>query len=237
MKKILCINPITSKEFNTMSHEYLNSIKDNDSEIISINIKNGPASIEAFYDEGYAIPEVLRIVDEYSTKVNAIIINCFADPAINASREITSIPIIGPAESCLYMALMLGHKYAVISTGKNIGPWIEIQAREYGIQNRLVAAVGIELPVLRLQDNLEETSNYILKEANSLIHEKGAEVIILGCTGMATVANMVQKELSVPLIEPMATTLKLAQLMCELDLTHSKIGLYMEPNKLKITGY
>ncbi len=237
MKKILVINPITPTEFNTMSKQYLDSIKDKNTEVECVNIKKGPASIETFYDEAHALPEILRIVDEYKSKVNAIVINCFADPGIHAARELADIPVVGPAEACIFMALMLGHKFAVISTMRNSGPWIELQVREYGVENRLAASLGIDIPVLELQNDLRKTANYLIKEADNLIREKGAEVIVLGCTGMATVADMIRKKLSVPVIEPMAAAFKMAELFCDLNLKHAKTGLYMTPDKNKITGY
>ncbi len=237
MKKILNINPITSKEFNIMSQDYLDSIKSKNTEVISISIERGPASIEAFYDEAYALPEILNIVDEYKSKVDAIMLNCFADPALYAARELANIPIVGPGETCIYTALMLGNKFAAISTRENSGPWVEIQARQYGVEDRLVASIGIDISVLELGSDLEKTAECLIEEANILIQQKGAEVIVLGCTGMATVINLVQRKLSVPVIEPMAATFKMAEMLCSLDLKHSKACLYMYPDRGKITGY
>lgn len=237
MKKILVINPITTDTFNEMAKEYLEGIKNPGTEIECVNIKKGPASIETFYDEAYAFPEVLKIIDEYKTKCDAIMINCFADPAVNAAREIADIPVVGPAEASMALALMLGHKFAVISTFRNSGPWIELQARTYGIENRMAAAIGIDIPVLELKTNLKKTAAYLIDAAKELIESKGAEVIVLGCTGMAPVADMIRKELNVPVVEPMAAAFKMAEMMADLKLKHSKVGLYIIPDKGKISGY
>ncbi|MGB9813600.1 MAG: aspartate/glutamate racemase family protein [Thermovenabulum sp.] len=237
MKRILVINPITTEEFNSSAKEYIDRIKSPDFEVECVNIKKGPASIETFYDEAYALPDILRIVDEYKTKCDAIVINCFADPALNAAREITEIPIVGPAEASMALAILLGHKFAVISTFRNSGPWIEQQARTYGVEDRLAAAVGIDIPVLELKKDLKKTASYLIDAAKELVETKGAEVIVLGCTGMAPVAEMVKKELGIPVVEPMAAALKIAEMLVDLNLKHSKIGLYMEPDKSKITGY
>jgi allantoin racemase len=92
MKKILVINPITTDSFNDMTKNYLEKIKSPDVEIEVVNIKDGPSSIETFYDEAFALPGILKTVNEYKTRCDAIVINCFADPAVNAAREITDIP-------------------------------------------------------------------------------------------------------------------------------------------------
>lgn len=137
----------------------------------------------------------------------------------------------------MMIALMLGHKFGVISTFRNTGPWVELQTRNMGIEQRLAGAVGIDIPVLELGSDLKKTARYLVDAARDLIESKGAEVIILGCTGMAPVARIVKEELEVPVIEPMATAFKVAELIVSLKLTHSKTGLYMTPNKGKIKIY
>lgn len=234
MRKILVINPITTDLFNDMTKNYLEEIKSPDVKIEVVNIKMGPSSIETFYDEAFALPEILKTVDEYKAGCDAIVINCFADPAVNAARELTDIPVVGPAEASMMIALMLGHKFGVISTFRNSGPWIELQIRNMGIKQRLAGAIGIDIPVLELGSDLKKTARYLIDAARDLIDSKGAEVIVLGCTGMALVARMAKEELEVPVIEPMATAFKVAELMISLKLTHSEIGLYMAPNKDKI---
>jgi len=237
MKKILVVNPITTDSFNDMTKNYLEKIKNPDIEIEVVNIKAGPSSIETFYDEAFSLPEILKTIDEYKSKCDAIVINCFADPAVNAARELTDVPIVGPAEASMMIALILGHKFGVISTFRNSGPWIELQARNMGIEQRLAGAIGVDIPVLELGSDIKKTARYLVDAARDLIESKGAEVIILGCTCMAPVAKIVKEELEVPVIEPMATAFKVAELMISLKLTHSKVGLYMTPDKGKIKIY
>ncbi|MBA7499465.1 Hydantoin racemase [subsurface metagenome] len=234
MKKILVIDPITTDSFNDMTKKYLDEIKNSDVEIKVVNIKAGPSSIETFYDEAFALPEILKTVDKYKAGCDAIVINCFADPAVNAARELSDIPVVGPAEASMMIALMLGHKFGVISILRNSGPWIELQIRNMGIEQRLAGAIGIDIPVLELEKDLKKTAQYLIDAARNLIESKGAEVIVLGCTGMVPVVRIAKEKIEVPVIEPIATAFKVAELMVSLKLTHSKIGLYMAPNKDKI---
>jgi len=234
MKKILVINPITTDSFNNMAKSYLEELKSPDIEIEVVNIKAGPSSIETFYDEAFALPEILKTIEKYKAECNAIVINCFADPAVNAARELTDIPVVGPAEASMMIALMLGHRFGVISTFRNSGPWVELQARNMGIEEKLAGAIGVDIPVLELEKDFKKTVRYLINAARNLIDSKGAEVIVLGCTGMAPVARIIKKELGVPVVEPMTAAFKMAELMVSLKLNHSKIGLYMTPNRDKI---
>jgi len=227
MKKILVINPATTDFFNDTTKNYLKEIKSADTEIEVVSIKTGPSSIGSFYDKAFSLPEVLKIVDKCKSKFDAIVINCFSDPALYEAREIANIPVVGPGEASMMIALMLGHKFGVVQTSKNYEPWIELQARSIGIERRLVGVAGIDVPFLELEKDLKKTVRFFVNAARDLIKSKGAEVIVMGCTGMAPMARLIKEELEVPVIEPMATAFKVAELMVNLKLTHSKIGLYM----------
>jgi len=235
--RILVINPITTDSFAAMVREYLEGIKGPGVEVETANVTEGPSSIETFYDEAFALPGILKLVDEQKSGCQAIVINCFADPAVHAARELCDIPVVGPAEASMLLALTLGHKFGAISTFDNSGPWIELQARALGIEDRLAGAVGVDIPVLELRNDLHKTTGYLAAAAKDLITSRDAEVIVLGCTGMAPVVEILRKELSAPVVEPLAAAFKMAELLVDLGLRHPKGGLYMPPSKEKIKGY
>ena len=235
--KILVINPVTTAAWLEEDKEYLQGIADEGTEVVMIGLEKGPKSIETFHDEVYAGPEVIRLVKQLSPSVDGIMINCFADPAVDAAREVTEKVVLGPAETSMSIALHLGSAFSVISTFPNTEPWIKRQARKLGVEARLASAVGVEIPVLDLEKNSEKTVDEIVSAANRAIEHDGAEVIILGCTGMAPLAQAVRERLSVPLIEPAAVTLKMAEMLVKLGLHHHRGRLYLTPSFDKIEGY
>lgn len=236
MRRILVINPITTGAFTGIVKEYLEDIKAPHVQVEEASVQRGPSSIETFYDEAFALPGILKIVEAWRLRCEAIVINCFADPAVHAARELADVPVLGPGEASMSLALTLGHKFGVVSIFDNSGPWIELQARALGIENRLAGAVGVDIPVLELEDDPGKTARYLTEAAKDLI-EKGAEVIVLGCTGMAPLTAMIKRELEVPVIEPLSAAFKMAELLIELGLRHARGGLYMPPSGEKITGY
>ena len=235
--KILVISPVVSQELLKGDCEYFQGLADPKTEVEFVGVGKGPTSIETFHDAVYAGPEILRIVRERHDAVDAIMINCFADPAVDAAREITGKVVLGPAETSMSVALHLGAKFSVISILPNTGPWVSWQARKLGIESRLASAIGIDIPVLGLEKDLEETAAQIVEAAKQAINRDGAEVIVLGCTGMATLAQNVREQLSVPLVEPAATTFKMAELLVKLGLRHHRGGLYLAASYDKIEGY
>jgi allantoin racemase len=87
--------------------------------------------------------------------------------------------------------------------------------------------------VVEIANNPLKVKEAGIKAARELI-ENGAEVIILGCSSMAGYSEDLEKELKVPIIDPVATTVKMAEAFTALGLRHAKIGLYSKPKIQKM---
>ena len=235
--KILVISPVVSQELLKDDKEYFQGLAHPKTKVEFVGVGKGPTSIETFHDAVYAGPEILRLVRERHDGVDAIMINCFADPAVDAAREITGRIVLGPAETSMSVALHLGARFSVVSVLPNTPYWVGWQARKLGIESRLASAIGIDVSVLDLEKGPEKTAAAIVEAATAAIKRDGAEVIVLGCTGMVSVAQTVRERLSVPLVEPAATTFKMAELLVKLGLRHHRGGLYLSARYDKIKGY
>lgn len=86
-------------------------------------------------------------------------------------------------------------------------------------------APGVDLGVLDLHADDAATAAAIEHLAHPCI-ERGAEAIVLGCTGMWRVARILGERLPVPVIEPLAAALKLAEALAGLGLRNSRRGMY-----------
>jgi len=236
-RRILIINPIVDGVLMDEDRDYFQQIAFAGTEIEVVSIKKGPKSIETFYDAQYAGPEILRVIKDKSTEFDAFVINCFADPALDAAREVTNKVVVGPGEAAMSLALHLGATFAVISVLPNTSYWVRIQARKLGVESRLAKAIGINTPVLELYKNLDQVINQIVDAAQQAVTSCEAEVIILGCTGMVQLAKMVRERLKVPVIEPAAAALKMAELLVDLNLSHYRGGGYLPAAPNKIIGY
>ena len=237
MRTILVIDPVVKDVWDVQEEyqEYVDRLKGPGTVVKSVSLARGPASIETFYDVAFAIPEILHAIEDQGGGCDAVMINCFVDPGVCAVRQIVGVPVVGAAEASMALALLLGDRFAVVSTGSSAAAasWTELQARTMGVESRLAGAVGIDIPVLGLWADREETARRLIEAAHELVERKGANVIVLGCTGMALVADAVRAALPVPLIEPTAAAFKTAEMLAELGLHHSQTGLYRHPDKTK----
>ena len=224
MRSILTVIPVCGWTMTDELEEYLRGVADPDTRLTVVGLERGPESIECFADVTAAAPGILKVVREQGGAYDGILIGCFADPSVEAAREIVRIPVLGLAEPSIVAAALLGQMFAVVSVGKNAPAWGEIQVSALGIMPRLAASTGVEIPVGRLAEDPRATVNAIVDEARKCVEQRGAEVVVLGCSGMAPVAHLVRERLDVPVIEPLGASLKALEMLIDANLNHAQAG-------------
>ena len=166
---------------------------------------------------------------------DAIVIGCFYDPGLREVRELVKIPVVGVCEASLHVASMLSAgKFSILVGRRKWIPKMADNAKIYGLDSRIASWRVLGLTVPDMTDK-EKTQVAILREAKAAVEEDGAEVVCLGCTGMAGQATRAQEELGVPVLDPVLIGLKMAEIQAILSkrfgISHSKIGGYEAPPK------
>jgi allantoin racemase len=98
-----------------------------------------------------------------------------------------------------------------------------------GLDYFLASVRSLDLSVVETDAEPEKTKKRVLEVAQKAVDEDGAEVIILGCAGMAGYAKEIERKLRVKVLDPSAVALKVAEAMADLGLTQSKRGLFSAP--------
>jgi allantoin racemase len=206
-------------------------------------ITSGPASIESAFDEALAVPPVLAEVTAAARAgADAIVINCLGDPGLQAARELVSVPVLGPGQTSMHLASMLGHRFSILTVLDQLVAVDEDKAASYGIATRLASVRSVGIPVLDLEGNPEKLLAALTEQGLRAIRDDGAHVLILGCTGMIGTAARLQAALAaegepgIPVIDPVPATLSVAAALAGCGLSHSK-RTYPEPPPKARPGY
>lgn len=213
--KILVINPVGTSRWDRADKEYLERFARRDTEVTVASLSRGPKSIESYRSKALVCPEILRLASKNAQKYDAMFVNCFGDPCVEALREITKIPVLGAGETSMMMAGLLGDKFAVISPTRSTARQVESNARRMGLETGTFSVVALDVPVLQLERNRVRTIREITKVAETCLNN-GAEVVVLGCTGMAYMADDIRRRIGAPLVEPASLTLKIAETLVDL---------------------
>ena len=188
-----------------------------------VRVARGVETIESDYDVELATPWVIQEVQRAEELgFDAAIILCMADPGLQGAREATRIPVVGVAQACYLTALALGHRFSILATGDVDNGLYQRCLRKYGLSEHLASVRCLGLQVHELRDDLSALKEAVLRVGAAARDKDGAEVIIPGCTRIYGVAAEAQAVLGVPVLDPVATGIRQAEMLVALGLAHSK---------------
>ena len=228
--KIMVINPNTSTSMTEHLRVELEKIKRADTQLTVTCPAAGPITIESAYDEALAVPPTLELVRRANQEgYDGVILACFSDPGIHAAKEISDIPVVGIQEASLHAAAMLGWKFTILTPLPQRIPHKHEEVRRYRLEDCLASVRALGMSVAETDSDPARTKKRILEVAARAAEEDGAEVMILGCAGMAGYAAEVERELGVVVLDPSAVALKLCEALVDAGLHHSKRAFYARP--------
>jgi allantoin racemase len=235
--RILIVNPNTTAAMTEKIGRAAHAAAAVGTEIIAVNPPDGPVSIEGYYDEAFSVPGLLaEIVKGDVSGVSAHIIACFDDTGLEAARCISPAPVIGIGEAAFHLASMLGHRFSVVTTLSRSIAAIENNLLKYGLAGRCAKVRACEVPVLSLDDPASDAVERIGAEIELAKQEDRAEAIVLGCAGMADLAARLSQRHGLPVLDGVASAVKLAEAFGALGLKTSKIGAYAPPRPKPYLG-
>ena len=143
-------------------------------------------------------------------QADAYVTACFSDPGIQKMRDQLGVPVLGIGESSALEAISLGNNVGIISSVEAAIPRHNRYWKHLEIKSKIIADIATGRGVLDLES--EEAYNDIRATGEQLTRI-GADVLVLGCTGMAHLRPRLQEELGVPIVEPCQAALKAATLI------------------------
>jgi allantoin racemase len=240
--RIRVIAPVTMRWFASKSLEQYTAAARPDTEVSVVPVDIGPVSIESRCDKALAVPDTLaKAVQAEKEGADAVICNCMCDTAVEEARELLSIPVVGPGETAMHVAALLGHRFSVIDILESWIPVVEQQAIQAGVERQLASVRAVNIPVEELRDRARVVAAMV-EQSVEAVRQDGAHVIIFGCTGMAGLATDVSEGLKkkgitgVPVIDPAVVALKVAEALVDMGLSHSK-RTYPEPANKQVVGH
>jgi allantoin racemase len=236
--KLLVVNPNTTASMTARIGEAARAAAATGTQIIAVNPSSGPASIEGYFDEAFAVPGMLEeILAGERSGIDATVIACFDDTGLEAARCCAKGPVIGIGEAAFHLATLIAHRFTVVTTlSRSIAP-IEGNLMKYGLERRCAKVRACEVPVLALEDPGSGARAKLSAEIERAKAEEGAEAIVLGCAGMAELAASLARQHALPVIDGVAAAVKLAEALVALGHATSKRGPYAAPIPKAFTGH
>jgi allantoin racemase len=226
--RILVVNPNTTASMTEKIGAAARRVASAGTEIQAVNPASGPASIEGFYDEAMSLSGLLAVIRDAS-EYDAVVIACFDDTGLDAARCLTEKPVIGIGEAAYHIASMISNRFSVVTTLARSVPALEHNLHRYGLIARCARVRSSEVAVLELERPGSDARDRISAEIGRAVAEDRAEAIVLGCAGMADLADTLAKVHGLPVLDGVTCAIGLAEAMVKLRIMTSRVGGYSPP--------
>lgn len=234
---IQLINPNTSQSMTENMATAARSVASAGTRILAVNPRSGVDSIEGHFDEAIAAVGVLQQINEGRQQgAQGHIIACFGDPGLLAARELASGPVLGIAEAAMHLATMVSTRFSIVTTLPRTVIIARHLLQQYGFTEHCAAIRTIDLPVLSLEESSVLAGERIREQCLQAMQQDHSGAIVLGCGGMAGLAEQLTPELGIPVIDGVTAAVKLMESLLSLRLTTSKYGDLAYPVAKPLSG-
>ncbi len=166
----------------------------------------GPATIRT--DEDVRVAGNAFLPHAQASDCDGFIIACFSDPGLDQARAHLSKPVTGAQEASILEATERADRYGIIALSAKAVPRHLKRIDGMELLDRLVAELPLS-DVSAAASGQDDIWPEMLANGRDL-KRQGAGAIVLGCAGMGPLAERLQAELDIPVIDPVYAAGKLA---------------------------
>src|SRR3954468_14093950 len=166
-----------------------------------VTLKEGPPGIETQQHVDGVVQPLLKLVREKEAQYAAFVVACYSDPGLHSLREVTRKPVLGISECGILTALTLGQRFGVSAILNQSIPRHLRYVGALGVTERFAGELAVGIPVVELSDE-KKTFGRMVEVGRALREQNGADVVVMGCAGMARYRKPLQDAIGVPVVEP-----------------------------------
>ncbi len=230
--RILVANPNSSELVTgVIMSSAKRKVTNPNTELIPLTNPKGTKNIDCGFADYQSVWSFIRAILDVveKEKIDAVVLAGFGNVGVFALKEALSIPVLSISETTQTLACLLGHKYTVLTMLKQFIPYQEDLVRLYRLQDKCASVRAINVNVEACVTDRENTMAQLSTEIVKLVEEDGAEVVMLGCAGLCGYDEALQELVGLPVLDPVTITVKVAEMMVETGLCHSKKRKFANP--------
>jgi allantoin racemase len=235
--RILIVNVNTTESMTQAITEQARSVASPGTEIIGLTPRFGAESVEGNFESYLAAIAVMDRVMSYEGPYDAVIQAGYGEHGREGLQELLEVPVVDITEAAASLAMLLGHKYSVVTTLDRTVPLIEDRLKLAGVYERCASVRASGMSVLELEASPQRAIEAIVAQAIEAVNEDKAEVICLGCGGMAGLDQQIRERADVPVVDGVTAAVALAESLVRLGLTTSKVRTYATPRAKRMIGW
>ena len=179
-------------------------------------------SFPMMLNQGDIVAEVVALAED---GVEAVLIACSGDPAVAEARAVVSIPVVGPMEAGIGLALGYGWKFGLLTVqDRTWSTHLDQLIHAYRCEPRYVGMRKMHTPTREIfTRGFEEPALVVadLVARSKELVDDGADVVLIGSGGLCTFASYHDvshlDNLDVPIMDTVSVGLKFAEMRASLQ--------------------
>ena len=212
--RLLIINPNTTASMTETVAEAARCVALEPGNVAAVNPDTGPAAIQGAEDGERALPGLFAVFEREvlsGDRFDGVIIACFDDTGLWDLRARSHIPVVGIGEAGYHVAALLGPRFSVVTTLEVSVPVLEDNIRRYGFAERCARVRASGIPVLDIEGDAARSRGMIEAEVARAFEEDDVASVVLGCAGMAKLAEDLTRRFGRPVIDGVAAAVGLSE--------------------------
>jgi len=235
--RILVVNVNTTESITDTIAQQARAVASPGTEIVGLTPYFGAESVEGNFESYLAAIAVMDRVMAYDQPFDAVIQAGYGEHGREGLQELLNVPVVDITEAAASTAMFLGHAYSVVTTLDRTVPLIEDRLKLAGLYQRCASVRASGMAVLELEEDPQGAMEAIVRQAELAIRDDKAEVICLGCGGMAGLDEQIRQRTGVPVVDGVTAAVMVAESLVRLGLSTSKVRTYATPRPKKVIGW
>ncbi|HLQ56357.1 MAG TPA: aspartate/glutamate racemase family protein [Streptosporangiaceae bacterium] len=235
--RILVINVNTSPSMTETIREAARRHASAGTETIALQPYFGAEAVDCNVESYLSAVAVMDRVLAYDEPYDAVVLAGFGEHGRDGIQELIEAPVVEICEASAHVAMLIGRAYSVVTTLQRSVPAIEDRLRLAGLSERCASVRASGMSTLQVDSDPAGAIRAVVAEARAAVENDHAEVICLGCAGMAGLEEAITTELGVPVIDGVGAAVRLAEALVGLGLRTSKVSTYAPPDPKKIIAW
>lgn len=199
-------------------------------EIVPWTNRQGPPVIDSLYGDYMAGRPLLQGLLAVQPPPDVVLLAGFGNYGTGAVKEVLSVPVIGMAEAAMAFSVPLCHRFAIVTTSARMVPYTEDVVQLFGFGSHCAAVRAVDLPPLAAEPPpFEEVVAELAEQVAGAEGTVGADLVILGGSRLSPYAAALQGRTELPIIEPVACGVQMAETLVRLGLRQSKVRKFAPP--------
>jgi allantoin racemase len=235
--RILVVNPNTTRAMTDSIAMTARRYASAGTEILPLTARYGADGIDTAFEGLLSAVAVMDRVTTYEGEYDAVVMAGFGEPGRDGLAELISAPVLDIAECSAMAAMLVGRSYSVVTTLDRSVPAIEDRLLLAGLSRRCASVRATGMSTMATERDPQRAVAAVVEQARLAVQQDKAEVICLGCGGMAGLEEAVAAAVGVPVVDGVGAAVRFAESLVALGLRTSKVRTFAHPEAKPLVGW